>query len=760
MSQHPELVRARLGIANSLAVHATRLFAALAVWTAALDAEADAFGWQGVVSPSSRTASAYAFDSSRRDIVQIGGSSSENRLRADVWIYHCATARWESVRPSGAPPSARAWASAVYDASRDCIWMIGGDYVGPRSDVWKLTLGASPAWQEINPSGAGFPPLAGCALALDTTRDRILAYGGMNNLTPTSALYALSLAQPAWTLRPAGSGSPGARGMAMAAYDAAGDRLLVGGGSLTRQPGGTQQTWSLSLATDTVWSALPPMVLARAAACSGFDPVSRTWYMFGGFSQDSYRHEIRYVEELQLAAAPPLAWRYTVAQEFPYMTRSHAGAVGVFDAVSRSMFCAGGEYPGNYSHAGQVLRLDLNAPYAWSLAMPAPHARAEVGLAFDPSRGRVVVQSFQQIDDPGTWFGVLDGIQHWEPITQSTGLPPEAGRMIHDPVGDRVVSYLPSSATTWSMDLASPTPSWSQLPIVSSPGRGRNRPAAAYDSKRRRMILFGGLAGTFLNEVFVLDLANPSSWALLTTAGTPPPGLWGPAAAYDPSSDRLLIYGGQTDLGANNATWELDFAGTPTWRALVAQGTPPPPGYQTAGAFDSRRSRFYVCSHANLFVLDLLGAPTWQMIPNSTESPDWGSGIQAAWDNVGNRLILHGGAVGSELLGQTMAYSEPDPVSVSETSAPATELKAYPNPFRQSVRVSFAGAPGAKTRAQVCDLAGRVVRELEVVVGRDRQAGFDWDGRLETGTRAAPGVYLVSILGDGPRSSGRILLLR
>lgn len=67
---------------------------------------------------------------------------------------------------------------------------------------------------------------------------------------------------------------------------------------------------------------------------------------------------------------------------------------------------------------------------------------------------------------------------------------------------------------------------------------------------------------------------------------------------------------------------------------------------------------------------------------------------------------------------------------------PAT-LRAWPNPFRSSVRVQGAGPAGAPLL--VTDVAGRLIRRL--LAGPDGAA--TWDGRDEAGRSMASGLYLI-----------------
>src|SRR5580693_7186230 len=65
---------------------------------------------------------------------------------------------WTQLAPSGTPPEARAWASAVLDASTGKMITFDGTFEGTNfNDVWSLSTSASPQWTQVSPGGA-VPP--------------------------------------------------------------------------------------------------------------------------------------------------------------------------------------------------------------------------------------------------------------------------------------------------------------------------------------------------------------------------------------------------------------------------------------------------------------------------------------------------------------------------------------------------------------------------------------------------------------------------
>jgi aminopeptidase N len=80
-----------------------------------------------------------------------------------------------------------------------------------------------------------------------------------------------------------------------------------------------------------------------------------------------------------------------------------------------------------------------------------------------------------------------------------------------------------------------------------------------------------------------------------------------------------------------------------------------------------------------------------------------------------------------------------DKTGVTEVTPPPARLRAWPNPFHDSVRIQETGAAGALTEVEIFDVQGRRVRTL-----RDSGlSGLAWDGRSDAGRSLPPGVYFV-----------------
>lgn len=84
-----------------------------------------------------------------------------------------------------------------------------------------------------------------------------------------------------------------------------------------------------------------------------------------------------------------------------------------------------------------------------------------------------------------------------------------------------------------------------------------------------------------------------------------------------------------------------------------------------------------------------------------------------------------------------------------------------PNPAMGTARLAFALARPATVRMGVHDIAGRLVRRLDLGMLPAGRHGAIWDGRGESGTPVAAGVYIVTFAVDGRRHGvRRVTVLR
>lgn len=104
----------------------------------------------------------------------------------------------------------------------------------------------------------------------------------------------------------------------------------------------------------------------------------------------------------------------------------------------------------------------------------------------------------------------------------------------------------------------------------------------------------------------------------------------------------------------------------------------------------------------------------------------------------------------------TVAYTEAEAPSVKTTALEAL----YPNPFHEQVKVAYRLAETGRVEVAVYDVLGRKVQVL--ASGRRAAGRYEarWDGRTETGGRAASGIYVVRMQVGDYVAARRAVLIR
>jgi hypothetical protein len=195
---------------------------------------------------------------------------------------------------------------------------------------------------------------------------------------------------------------------------------------------------------------------------------------------------------------------------------------------------------------------------------------------------------------------------------------------------------------------------WEQLSPMGTPPLAREFAAGVYDPLGDRLIVFGGSDhhGNVFNDVWALSLQGTPTWTQLTPQGTPPDPRSAPAAIYDPRRARLVIFGGIDLHGASrNDTWALSLTGPPVWTLLQPAGVIPAARAYTSGVYDPSGDRLVICDGWTSFFhvlrdtwgLSLAGAGVWSPLTPAGPVPAGRSDLAAIYDSAHARLVIFGG---------------------------------------------------------------------------------------------------------------------
>lgn len=394
-------------------------------------------------------------------------------------------------------------------------------------------------------------------------------------------------------------------------------------------------------------------------------------------------------------------------------------AVFAYDPLRDRAIVLGGTQPGPPTHP-----IPLDRAWVLSFASPAaewqtlaigggqPTAAVIAGF-YDATRDRLVCVA----EDASVWAIALSTTPSWSPL--GGGGPGGATDAVLDAGRDRVLMLQAAGGLhLWQFPLSGG--SWSEVPTANPPPE-RYEFSVALDAGRDDLLMFGGwfpciFCPDELNDTWRLDLGS-NAWTKLEPTGLLPDERFQHAAAYDPVGDRMLVFGGQAAaLGINDNLWGLSLAGTPGWTHLGTLVTPAP---RTVGrlVLDPGRGRMLLFGGRvlggqplnDLWAFRLEGLGVWEDLSPQAQPPSRRYGAPAAYDPLGNRMLLFGGFDGT-FRGDTWALGL-GPIRRWESLTPSGDPPAarymhtaITDPARGRVLI-FGGFDGSDYRNDVWELA-------------------------------------------------------
>lgn len=254
--------------------------------------------------------------------------------------------------------------------------------------------------------------------------------------------------------------------------------------------------------------------------------------------------------------------------------------------------------------------------------------------------------------------------QTWVNLTPGSGAAPAArawSSAVFDAQNRRMIVFGGRAGSDfgdiWAFDLA--THAWTDLtPSAGSAPAARRTPGSGYDASTHRMVTWSGQApGVFFNDAWSFDL-NSNTWTLLTPSGGPPNIRYGVAAAWDPSAAELVTFAGFTNMGRFDDTWRLDPA-LQTWTD-VSPVTSPLERCLHAACYDATGGRMIMYGGQNAGALDDIWAfdfatNTWADLTPATRPPGrWFAAVVC--DDANRRVTVFGGSTLAGLTGEVWVF--------------------------------------------------------------------------------------------------------
>ena len=620
----------------------------------------------------------------------------------------------------------------------------GSTWYGPGEDTWSYDY-ASNTWTNLDPT-AHPSPRPGAAMAYDQESNRFVLFGGSPGYVPSDETWVYDPTANTW-IDMAPAVRPQGRFWTSMAYDAPADRIILFGGHLMDgglAPVENDETWAYDYNTNS-WTDMDPASrpAGRFLHAMTFDSRDGRTLLQGGkvpcapnpipnpacINGETWAYDFAANSWTQLALGPPRV--------------DHAIA---FDAGSNRTVLFGGS-EGSTQSLGDTWIFDGNQ---WTNANPVATAPPWAGhtMAYDVASDLVVLFASYEGNTPGVlWTYNTDG-NMWS----SRSAPPHpnvrAGHaMGYDPRLDRVVLFGGNlggrNADTWTFDLQ--RQEWTRMAPAVSPSPRVNA-AMVYDTGAARLILFGGDDGTmdYNDETWAYDLAT-NAWTDLNPSSKPPPRR-GHALAYDETSGRVVLFGGEVSrqFAYEDDVWLYD-SGANAWTRRD-QATKPPARANHALVYDGASGRV-VLFGGNVVTPPYFTNDTWTYDTGSNlwrnvtrgPSPSPRSAVAAAYDSQANRAIVFGG------WGSYMSTRFDDTWSYDASSGAWRRLDPNPHP---SPRAFSALAYDSQSRRTI----------LYGGEGSDETWAYDYVGPLDVRIEAVPAsgpapldvVFLLNVSGGTP----------
>jgi len=343
------------------------------------------------------------------------------------------------------------------------------------------------------------------------------------------------------------------------------------------------------------------------------------------------------------------------------------GAAAVFAAAQNRLIVFGGETGGMYNDLWILSAANGTGNPEWQQAIPdraagSPPPRTYAIAAYDQATNRMII-----------WGGLTSNTSFYNDVWILTGADGTAGtprwlqlnpsnpppaRVLsiagYDPSSNRLIAFggqgrgAPASVQfndVWVLTNANGTetspPAWIQLQPSGSVPAVRSHHMGAYDPVSNKLIIYGGeslaggqlcglAAGGCLFDTWVLSNANGlggvPTWTMLSPTGQPTQTHDG-SAFYDPASQRLILFGGQTtaavDTNAVSVLSNASGAGQPNWQQLSLSGNLPQPRDQWAGGYDQAHNVLIVFAGEDIAGPgnDTLLSDTWVLNAASGVAP-------------------------------------------------------------------------------------------------------------------------------------------
>ena len=550
--------------------------------------------WTDVTSsggrPRARSQHAMVYEKSTGLILLFGGGRSDSTSSdgsgisvsfADTWEWDATNHTWTQRQPTDSP-AARHDLGLVWDSSRNKAVLFGGmekDTAGvdgtPTQDTWEWDPTAG-TWTERTTQGGKPSPRYAHAMAFAGGINKAIVFGGWDITTGGSMndLWEWDPTAGSWTLRLDGTQSdiPSVRMYAsLVSNDSAARLELIAGaaddpyGMGVVGPSGyswlpSREVWEINTATYACQDRSTPSntPLPRTNHALAYNPSTAKTYVFGGMDMNQQAFD-------DLWEWDGKTWAEVAADVRP-PARSDAGLA--YDPVRKSLILYGGQ---TYQMGGMYYQTVLGDTWEWNsttrqwtelFPKTSPDPLWGHGMVTDTTRNKILL-----------FAGMSD--YSYYPIRPAPGYPSPYKNPVRNDVWEWDGNNLTWTNRTPVIPATAPSP--------------RQYPILAYDEARQKLFVgesSGYYVGGGYSPFWEWDPVS-GGWAVYDTGDNLAYG--SPAyAAYDSNRRREVLFGDMWSMTTGiHETWELAAKG-PTWYVRAIDNSPQS-GSGSAMAFDRAR---------------------------------------------------------------------------------------------------------------------------------------------------------------------------
>lgn len=377
----------------------------------------------------------------------------------------------------------------------------------------------------------------------------------------------------------------------------------------------------------------------------------------------------------------------------------------------------------------------------------SPSPRSGHRMVYDSARSKVIMiggeNGFGFLNEVWEWDTAS---RTWTNVTPTGGnqpIPRADFGMAYDPVRAKVVIYGGRCSTqfsnvgitgdTWEWEPAGGT--WTQKPASTLVFVGLWGAELAFDPNLQKVIVFGGEPYWGYPTNSATYAWDDNGWTLISIDG--PSGRVRHSMATDSKRSRVILFGGYNRSSSGftrpNDTWEWNGQ---AWIQVSAEGPQSPsPGDGAVMAYDTRRELTFLFGGTYSQETWSWDGQAWvKWLPPHSPSARRTS---MAYDAARSHLVMFGGATPSGALGDTYLYGL-DPGTVNTTTTISSDLN--PSAFGSGVTFTATVAGGVVTEGTVTFKEGSTILAGPMTLNGNGQVSFSTSD-LTTGTHTITAEY-------------------